>query len=113
MNLTKILSDNFVKNNIVYTLMVLFNDAERLGTSNQFYEKFNVRSKILTLFLDIYKKDKIAYATKLSDFANNYPEESTKMINLVIGDLTYLNDECIEKLEQIKEYQDLLADVKK
>ena len=94
--------------------MVLFNDAERLGTSNQFYEKFNVRSKILHLFLDnILKKDKTAYSAKLAEFANNYPDESTKMINLVIGDLTYLNDECIEKLEQIKNYQDLIANVKR
>ena len=91
--------------------MVIFNDAERLGTSNQFYEKFNVRAKILLLLLEsVLKKDK-SYNTKITEFANNNTEICTRMINLLISDLSYLNDEVLEKLEEIKKYQDLLEDV--
>jgi uncharacterized Fe-S radical SAM superfamily protein PflX len=35
------------------------------------------------------------------------------MINLLINDLTFLNDECIERLMDIKRYQDLIDDVMK
>jgi ubiquitin conjugation factor E4 B len=105
------MQDSFVKNNLINTLMVIFNDAERLGTSNQFYEKFNVRTKILMLVLEnILKKDK-SYSSKITEFANNNSETCTRMINLLISDLTFLNDEVLEKLEEIKKYQDLLADV--
>ena len=92
--------------------MILFNDAERLGTHNQFYEKFNVRSKILHLLLyNVLKKDKTVFSSKISDFANTHTEVCTRMINLLISDLTYLNDECLEKLEDIKKYQDLISNV--
>ncbi len=35
------------------------------------------------------------------------------MINNLMNDLTYLIDECIEKLSQIKTYQELLEDKEK
>ncbi len=35
------------------------------------------------------------------------------MINLLMNDLTYLNDECIENLSIIKKYQDLISEKEK
>ena len=35
------------------------------------------------------------------------------MINLLMNDLTFLNDECIERLMEIKIYQDLLDNVRR
>ena len=82
-----------------------------IGTSNQFYEKFTIRHKILYLIENIMKSHKFLYQNKLIDFNNDYKEESTKLVNVLINDLTYLNDECIEKLMEIKKYQELKEDV--
>jgi len=57
------------------------------------------------------KSHKFLYQNKLIDFNNDYKEESTKLVNVLINDLTYLNDECIEKLMEIKKYQELKEDV--
>lgn len=92
--------------------MRVFIDAERLGTSNQFYEKFSIRHKILFLIENILKTHSIVYTEKIREFANNQMEDATKMINLLMNDLTFLNDECIERLTEIKKYQDLVETVK-
>lgn len=91
--------------------MRVFIDAERLGTSNQFYEKFSIRHKILYLIEHIMKSHKGIYTEKIIEYAHNYKEDTTKMINLLMNDTSYLNDECIQGLSDIKQYQDLLDDV--
>jgi ubiquitin conjugation factor E4 B len=39
-----------------------------------------------------------------------YPEDGKKMINSLLADLIYLNNECIEDLKLIKKYEDLISD---
>ena len=67
-----------------------------LGTSNQFYEKFTVRQKILFLIDNINKGYGQLFEENIKAYTEKHNEESTKMINLLMNDLTYLNDECIE-----------------
>lgn len=110
-SISKLLTEEFVKNSLIFSLMRVFIDAERLGTSNQFYEKFSVRHKILYLIENIMKANKSLFTQKIIDYANTYKEDCTKMINLLMNDLTFLNDECIERLMDIKKYQDLRDDV--
>jgi ubiquitin conjugation factor E4 B len=93
--------------------MRVFIDAERLGTSNQFYEKFAIRNKILLLIENIMKSNKSLYSNKILEFANNFRFDCVKMVNLLMNDLTYLIDEVIERLMEIKRYQDLKNDVER
>jgi ubiquitin conjugation factor E4 B len=93
--------------------MRVFIDAERLGTANQFYEKFSIRNKIFYLIENIMKSHKTVYTEKIIEYANNYSFDTTKMVNLLMNDLTYLIDECIERLIEIKRYQDLVEDTAK
>jgi ubiquitin conjugation factor E4 B len=90
--------------------MRVFIDAERLGTANQFYEKFSIRHKIFYLIENIMKSHKTIYTEKIIEYANNYSTDTTQMVNLLINDFTYLIDECIERLIEIKRYQDLVDD---
>ena len=92
------------------SLFRIFIDAERLGTQNQFYEKFNIRHKILYLIENIIKSPshESIYIERIKDYASKENFVATKMINNLMNDLTYLIDECIEKLSEIKNYQDLL-----
>lgn len=93
--------------------MRVFIDAERLGTANQFYEKFSIRNKIFSLIENIMKTHHNIYTEKIVEFANNYKFDATKMVNLLMNDLTFLIDECIERLMEIKRYQDLKDDTEK
>ena len=92
------------------SILRVFVDAERLGTSNQFYEKFVVRAKIMILIENINKGYGHLFEENLKEYTEKYPEESKKMVNNLLNDLIYLNDECIENLKVIKNYQNLLDD---
>jgi ubiquitin conjugation factor E4 B len=92
------------------SILRVFVDAERLGTSNQFYEKFNVRAKILSLIENINKGYGHLFEENIKTYTDKYPEDSKKMINNLLNDLIYLNDECIENLKAVKKYEDLVDD---
>ena len=92
------------------SILRVFVDAERLGTSNQFYEKFSVRAKILMLIENINKGYGHLFEENIKTYTEKYQEESRKMVNNLLNDLIYLNDECIENLKAIKKYEDLLND---
>ena len=92
------------------TILRVFVDAERLGTSNQFYKKFSVMAQILMLIENINKGYGRLFEENIKEYTEKYPEESKKMVNSLLNDLIYLNDECIENLKSIKKYEDLLDD---
>ena len=106
----ELLKEKFIKESLMVSILKVFVDAERLGTSNQFYEKFSVRYKILYLIDNINKGYGQLFEENIKDYTKKYPEESTKMINLLMNDITFLNDEIIENLSVIKQYQDLIED---
>ena len=110
-NLTKLLIDEFVQKHLIHSIIKVFIDAERLGTSNQFYEKFSIRHKILYLIEKINKTNRLLFTEKIMEYSESNKDDMVKMINLLMNDLTFLYDECIERLEAIKCYQDLLEDV--
>ena len=109
----KLLKEKFIKDSLMVSILRVFVDAERLGTSNQFYEKFSVRAKILYLIENINKGYGHLFEENIKVYTEKYYEESKKMINNLLNDLIYLNDECIENLKAIKKYQDLLDDKEK
>lgn len=113
MTLLKYLNDDIIKDHFIFSLMRVFIDAERLGTSNQFYEKFSIRNKIFTLIQHIMKSHRPVYVQKIVDYANTYKFEATKMVGLLMNDLTFLIDECIERLADIKRFQDLKDDTER
>jgi len=111
-NLTKLLSDEYVQKHLIFSIIKVFIDAERLGTSNQFYEKFSIRHKILYLIENINKSNRTLFTNKIMEFSEQNKDDMVKMINLLMNDLTFLYDEVFTRLEAIKYYQDLLDNVK-
>jgi ubiquitin conjugation factor E4 B len=109
----ELLKEKFIKESLMVSILKVFVDAERLGTSNQFYEKFSVRHKILYLIDNINKGYGQLFEENIKDYTEKYPEESTKMINSLMSDITFLNDGIIENLSDIKQYQDLIGDVER
>lgn len=113
MSLLKFLNDDLIKDHFIFSLMRVFIDAEKLGTANQFYEKFSIRNKIFTLIEHVMKSHRQVYTQKIKEYADTYKFEATKMLNLLMNDLTFLIDECIERLSEIKRYQDLKDDAER
>ena len=105
-----LLNEKFIKESLMVSILRVFVDAERLGTTNQFYEKFGVRAKIMILIENINKSYGHLFDENIKGYTEKYPEECKKMVNNLLNDLIYLNDECIENLKIIKNYQDLLED---
>ena len=105
-----LLNEKFIKESLMVSILRVFVDAERLGTTNQFYEKFGVRAKIMILIENINKSYGHLFDENIKQYTEKYPEECKKMVNNLLNDLIYLNDECIENLKTIKKYQDLLED---
>ena len=108
--LFSILNEGFIKQSLMVSILKVFVDAERLGTSNQFYEKFVVRAKILILIQNINKNFGSLFEDNIKLYVEKYPEEGKKLVNNLLNDLIYLNDECIDNLKIIKSYQDLISD---
>ena len=107
-SLIKIFNDSLIRENFLYSLVRVFIDSERLGGSNQFYEKFGVRHKILLLIDSI--KNQISIDDQLLFYAVKYKDDCILFVNFLINDLTFLADETIEKLKEIKNYQSIKAD---
>ena len=103
----KLLKDEYIKENLILSIMRVFIDAERLGTSNQFYERFNVRNKVLQLVNEVFKKNKEILIDNIINYANHYSDNATQMLTLLMGDVTYLIDEVIQRLIDIRNYQEL------
>ena len=102
----RLLKDEFVKKKMILCVMRVFVDAERLGTSNQYYERFAVRNKVLTLINNVFKSHQDIFKEQILSYANDYSEDATKMLNMLMSDVTFLIDEVIQKLTDIKLYQD-------
>ena len=108
--LFSLLNEGFIKKSLMVSILKVFVDAERLGTSNQFYEKFVVRAKILILIQNINRGFGRLFEDNIKLYMDEYPEEGKKLVNNLLNDLIYLNDECIDNLKIIKDYQDLISD---
>ena len=106
----KLLKDSFIKENLIFSIMRVFIDAERLGTANQFYERFYVRNKVLRLVNIVFKKNIDIFKENIINYANIHSEDAYQMISLLLGDVSYLSDEVIQKLIAIKKYEDLMDD---
>ena len=103
----KLLKDNFIKENLIFSIMRGFIDAERLGTSNQFYERFSVRNKVLQLVNEVFKKNHEILIENIINYANVHSDNAIHMITLLMNDVSYLIEEVIQRLTDIKNYQDL------
>ena len=103
----KLLKDEFIKENLILSIMRVFIDAERLGTSNQFYERFTVRNKVLQFVNEVFKKNQEILIEDIINYANHHSDDATQMLTLLMGDVTYLIDEVIQRLIDIRIYQEL------
>ena len=109
----KLLKDKFIKDKLIFSIMRIYIDAERLGTANQYFEKDLVRYNVLQLVNGIYEKNQQILKENILNYVNIHSEEAMKMLTLLVSDVSILSDEVIEKLKYIREFQNLKSDLNK
>ncbi|KAG1664460.1 hypothetical protein FOA52_006306 [Chlamydomonas sp. UWO 241] len=96
---------------LVPTLLRLYVDVEFTDQSNSFYAKFNLRYSIgdILFFLwnqpqhrEVWKAFGVSAGTGTGDYV--------RFCNMLISDSIYLLDECLKKLQDIKEKDTAMSD---
>ncbi|KAL3145548.1 hypothetical protein ABBQ32_003373 [Trebouxia sp. C0010 RCD-2024] len=108
-----------VQQYLVRSLMKLYVDIEFTDRSNQFYEKFSTRANVGLLLEMLWNMPahrqswKALAAGKSGGQDPKGPAEGQhvhlQFCNMIINDSTYLLGEALEKLPQVRELEDLMA----
>ena len=87
---------------LIGNMMKFYVQVESLGTSTAFYDKFSIRYHLTKVLLKILSFDSSGFSQgtlKLDDAT------FVRFINLCVSDATYLLDESLSKLSEIREKQ--------
>lgn len=96
--------DRRVHRLLVGNMMKFYVQVESLGTSTAFYDKFSIRYHLTKVLLKILSFD--AEAFKLNVLEKCLDDATfVRFLNLCVSDATYLLDESLSKLSEIREKQ--------
>lgn len=84
--------------------MRFYVDVEQTGMSSQFYDKFNIRYNISQIFATLWKNDRYRLALRQASEEDGPMgrEMFVRFVNLLMNDTTYLLDEAITTLREIR-----------
>ncbi|RKP05111.1 ubiquitin elongating factor core-domain-containing protein [Thamnocephalis sphaerospora] len=92
---------------LMSAMMKFYIEVEQTGMSSQFYDKFNIRYNISQVMKRIWSderhRNRLREETKDLDFF-------IRFVNLLMNDTTYLLDESLSKLTDIRNIQAEMAD---
>jgi ubiquitin conjugation factor E4 B len=94
-----LLSNPTAKRWLVHVLTRWYVDVESTGTHTAFYDKFNARYQISQILKTIWMDPQ--HHQTMVNLAQDH-EFFVRFVNLLINDTTYLLDESISKLQEIK-----------
>ncbi|KAI8804051.1 ubiquitin elongating factor core-domain-containing protein [Cladochytrium replicatum] len=92
---------------LVSSLLKFYVDVEQTGMSSQFYDKFNIRYNISQIVKGVWNDPN--HRVKIIQASGN-TELFVKFVNLLMNDTTYLLDESLSKLTEIRNVQNEMAD---
>lgn len=89
---------------LIGNMMKFYVQVESLGTSSAFYDKFSIRYHLTKVLLKILSIDPVGFS--LPNLQKNLDDSIfVRFINLCVSDSTYLLDESLSKLSEIREKQ--------
>lgn len=92
-----------VQQYLLRALVKLYVDMEQTGRSAQFYEKFSTR-ELISYIIDVLW-DYPVYRLRLEEESRDHPEFFERFVALLLNDSTYLLDEALSKLQEIRRLQ--------
>ena len=90
---------------LVSGLLVFYVDVEKTGHSSQFYDKFGIRYNISRIIKYLWESYPLVYKDKIKEESTARWDIFVKFINLLMNDTTYLLDEGLGKLVEIRVLQ--------
>eukprot|EP00357_Protocruzia_adherens_P010700 CAMPEP_0114982974 /NCGR_PEP_ID=MMETSP0216-20121206/6433_1 /TAXON_ID=223996 /ORGANISM="Protocruzia adherens, Strain Boccale" /LENGTH=858 /DNA_ID=CAMNT_0002344887 /DNA_START=463 /DNA_END=3039 /DNA_ORIENTATION=- len=92
----------------MHALIRLYNDVEKTGSTNQFYEKFAHRFKINQLFDHLWTK-RDTYQPSVSRCSSMFKKKFQAYLSFVLNDMIYLLDEALTNIQFVKTYHEMEA----
>ncbi|AET41351.1 ubiquitin-ubiquitin ligase UFD2 Ecym_8055 [Eremothecium cymbalariae DBVPG len=93
-------NNDLVNKNIFYALLDFYVIVEKTGSSSQFYDKFNARYSISIVLEELYKIP--AYRNQLLVQSQKNPDFFVRFIARMLNDLTFLLDEGLTNLTEVR-----------
>eukprot|EP01135_Chromosphaera_perkinsii_P005722 Nk52_evm22s359 gene=Nk52_evmTU22s359 len=94
-------------NCLAHALMTFFIECESMGGSNQFYDKFNVRYHLAIIMKNLWENENHRKGMLKDSEEGQF---FVKFINLLMNDTTFLLDESLTQLTEIRDIQLLMKD---
>ncbi|XP_066922247.1 LOW QUALITY PROTEIN: ubiquitin conjugation factor E4 B-like [Clytia hemisphaerica] len=101
----KFANNTIAENHLMKALIKFYVDVESTGSSNEFYDKFGIRYHISIILKGLWKRPIHRQAFILETNGDHF----TRFINMLINDTTFLLDESVDTLKNIRDTQELMA----
>eukprot|EP00742_Colponemidia_sp_Colp-10_P004728 GILJ01005043.1.p1 GENE.GILJ01005043.1~~GILJ01005043.1.p1 ORF type:complete len:1070 (+),score=161.11 GILJ01005043.1:3-3212(+) len=85
------------------SLIRLYVDVEKTGSHNQFYEKFSIRYYVTATLQYLWQFP--TQRKSVAVYASQHGAHFVSFVHLMLNDMTYLIDEALAKLAEIKAFQ--------
>lgn len=89
-------------NHLMMCLMKFYVECEKTGTHTQFYDKFQIRRDISEVMQSVWRDP--THRSVMENFTSNL-QEFIKFANRLMNDVTFMLDELLTKLAEIKKLQ--------
>lgn len=100
-----LLSHPLATEHLVPALVNFYSDIESTGASSEFYDKFTIRYHLSIIFKSLWEVP--LHQNKMLQVAHE-SHSWVKFVNMLMNDTTFLLDESLDTLKNIRELQDLM-----
>jgi len=101
----KFATNRVAEGHLMKALIKFYVDVESTGSSNEFYDKFGIRYHISIILKGLWKRPIHRQALIMESSGEHF----TRFINMLINDTTFLLDESVDTLKNIRDTQELMA----
>lgn len=103
----KFASNHIGEVHLMKSLIKFYVDVETTGSSNEFYDKFGIRYHISIILKGLWKRPIHKQAVILESRSENF----ARFVNMLINDTTFLLDESVDTLKNIRDTQDMMNNI--
>lgn len=100
-------SQKLALESLMHSLMNIYIEFEQTGAHTQFYDKFNIRYYVSQIIESIWNN--VNYQKRLEKESHDNIDFFVRFVALLLNDVTYLMDESVSSLTEIREIETELA----
>ncbi|KAG5358191.1 E4 ubiquitin-protein ligase UFD2 [Yarrowia sp. B02] len=100
-------SQKLALDSLMHSLMNIYIEFEQTGAHTQFYDKFNIRYYVSQIIESIWNN--VNYQKRLEKESHDNIDFFVRFVALLLNDVTYLMDESVSSLTEIRQIEAELA----